>query len=335
MYGYWNKFVEMLLTPLHQKLDACRPPSMYWSTVFLPSKRRSLAPRIASVLTLLHLLAGCSGGILEPQGPIGAANIKIIYNALAIMLAIVLPTIAATLAFAWWFREANPRAQYRPDWAYSGRLELLVWGIPLLVIMFLGGVIWIGSHNLDPYKPIESQSKPTEVQVVSLDWKWLFIYPNQGIASVNELVVPAGVPIHFSLTSATVMNSFFVPQLGSMIATMNGMVTQLYLQADRPGDYRGLSAQFSGDGFSGMHFTVHAVPDDEFAQWLDRARNAPSALDRDGYAALLQESQNVRPFTYRAVEPGLFQAIVTQQIPPGPGPSGESNSVSVSPSGAR
>jgi cytochrome o ubiquinol oxidase subunit II len=290
---------------------------------------------MAGALTLLVLLAGCSGGILDPQGPIGTANTKIIYNALAIMLVVVLPTIVATLAFAWWFRGGNPRAQYRPDWVYSGRIELLVWAIPLLVIMFLGGVIWIGSHKLDPYKPIVSQSKPTEVQVVSLDWKWLFIYPDQGIASVNELTVPAGMPVHFSLTSATVMNSFFVPQLGSMIATMNGMVTQLNLQADRPGDYYGQSVQFSGDGFSGMHFTVHAVPQDEFAQWLERARNAPSALDRSGYVALLQESQNVRPFTYRDVEPGLFAAIATQQIPPGPGPSGGGVGVSVRPSGAK
>jgi cytochrome o ubiquinol oxidase subunit 2 len=137
---------------------------MDWSTVFLPSKWRTLSPKVASAPMLLLFLAGCSGGILEPQGPIGAANTKIIYNALAIMLVIVLPTIIATLAFAWWFRGANPRAQYRPDWVYSGRIELLVWGIPLLVIMFLGGVIWTGSHKLDPYRPIESQRKPTEVR---------------------------------------------------------------------------------------------------------------------------------------------------------------------------
>ena len=302
---------------------------------FLSCLRRSLPLRIPTALMLLLSLTGCSGGVLEPRGPIGAANVKIMYNALAIMLAIVLPTIVATLVFAWWFRASNPRALYRPDWAYSGRMELLVWGIPLLVIIFLGGVIWTGSHDLDPFKPIESQSKPTEVQVVSLDWKWLFIYPDQGVASVNELVVPAGVPVHFRLTSATVMNQFFVPQLGSMIATMNGMVTQLHLQADHPGDYYGQSAQFSGDGFSDMHFTVRAVPADQFAQWLDTARNAGSTLDRNGYIALLQESQNVRPFTYRTVEPGLFDAIATQQIPPGPGPSVASGGVPVRPVGAK
>jgi cytochrome o ubiquinol oxidase subunit II len=308
---------------------------MFVSTDFFFSKLRARSATMAGALVLLFL-GGCSGGILEPHGPVGAANVKIIYNALAIMLIIVLPTIAATLAFAWWFREANPRARYRPDWVYSGQIEILVWAIPLLVIMFLGGVIWIGSHELDPYKPIESQSKPIEVQVVSLDWKWLFIYPDHGIASINELVVPAGAPVHFSLTSATVMNSFFVPQLGSMIATMNGMVTQLHLQADHPGDYYGQSAQFSGDGFSGMHFTVHAVPEDRFARWLDEARNASSILDRNGYVALLHDrSQNVRPSSYRDVEPGLFQAIATQQIPPGPGPSAGNDSASVRPSGSR
>jgi cytochrome o ubiquinol oxidase subunit 2 len=309
--------------------------STSWCLALLRSPRRGLPLRISIAPVLLLSLAGCSGGVLEPRGPIGAANLQIMYNALAIMLMIVVPTIVVTLAFAWWFRASNPRAQYRPDWVYSGRIELLVWGIPLLVIVFLGGVIWIGSHALDPFKPIESQSKPTEVQVVSLDWKWLFIYPDQGVASVNELVVPAGVPVHFRLTSATVMNQFFVPQLGSMIATMNGMVTQLHLQADHPGEYYGQSAQFSGDGFSDMHFTVRAVPTDQFTQWLDTARNAGSTLDRNSYIALSQESQNVRPFTYRTVEPGLFDAIATLQIPPGPGPSAAGGGIPVRPIGAK
>jgi cytochrome o ubiquinol oxidase subunit 2 len=150
------------------------------------------------------------------------------------MLAIVVPTIAATFAFAWWFRASNARARYLPDWVFSGRIELIVWSIPLLVIMLLGGVAGIGSHDLDPAKPLTSDTPPFEVQVVSLDWKWLFIYPSHGVASVNQLVIPAATPIHFSLTSASVMNVFFVPQLGSMIYTMNGMTTQLNLQADSP-----------------------------------------------------------------------------------------------------
>jgi cytochrome o ubiquinol oxidase subunit II len=182
-------------------------------------------------------------------------------------------------------------------------------------------VIWIGSHDLDPFKPISSPEKPVEVQVVSLDWKWLFIYPEQGVASVNELVVPAAVPVHFSLTSASVMNMFFVPQLGTMIATMNGMVTQLHLAADKPGEFYGQSAQYSGDGFSDMNFVVRAVPRDAFAQWVATARQSGQALDRAGYTALSQQSKGVRPFTYGTIDPTLFNAVATQQLPPGPGPS--------------
>ncbi len=265
-------------------------------------------------MALLPALAGCSGGVLDPRGPIADANSKILLNAVEIMLMIVVPTIIAALVFAWWFRATNSRAHYQPEWAYSGRIELIVWSIPTLVILFLGGVIWIGSHQLDPYKPLPSTTKPVEVQVVSLDWKWLFIYPEHGVASVNELVVPEGVPVHFSLTSATVMNMFFVPQLGTMIATMNGMVTQLHLQADHVGDYYGQSAQFSGDGFSGMNFTVRAVTADAFAQWVAMAQQAGPALDREGYMTLSAASENVKPFTYRTVDPDLFQAIAAQQL---------------------
>lgn len=257
------------------------------------------------------------GNILDPAGPIGAGNRQIMLNALAIMLAIVVPTILVAMAFAWWFRASNPRARRRPDFVYSGRVELLVWSIPLLAILFLGGVIWIGSHRLDPYRPIASATRPLEIQVVSLDWKWLFIYPEEGIAAVNQLVVPTGVPLHFSLTSATVMNSFFVPQLGSMIATMNGMRTQLYLQADRPGNYLGQSTQFSGDGFSDMNFVLRAVPADRFGEWVRNARASGPVLDRTAYLALDHKSMKVPPFTYRGVEPGLFEAVVTQAIPPG------------------
>jgi len=285
---------------------------------------------MATALTALLLLSGCSGGVLDPQGSIGAANVEILLNSLAIMLVIVVPTIIAILIFGWWFRASNTRARYRPDFVYSGSIELIVWAIPILVIMFLGGVIWIGSHKLDPFKPISSD-KPTEVQVISLDWKWLFIYPEEGVASVNELVVPAGVPAHFSLTSASVMNMFFVPQLGSMIATMNGMVTQLHLIADKPGEFYGQSAQFSGDGFSGMNFVTRAVPNDAFAQWVAGARQTGSALDRTSYLALCQQSSNVRPFTYGTVDATLFNAIVNQQLPPCPGPNTGSAGAAVHP----
>ena len=260
--------------------------------------------------------------ILDPAGPIGAAQKTILINSLLIMLMIVVPTILATLVFAWWFRAGNTRARYRPDWSYSGRVELVTWSIPVLVILFLGGIAWIGSHDLEPSRPLESAEKPIEIQVVSLDWKWLFVYPAEGVASLNELVVPVGRPLAFRLTSASVMNAFFVPQLGSMIYTMNGMTSRLHLQADREGVFEGLSAHFSGDGFPGMRFQVRAVPGDAFARWTGEVARSADALDRAAYEELARQSQNVPPKTYRAVEMGLFDAIVHQRIAPSAGPRG-------------
>jgi cytochrome o ubiquinol oxidase subunit 2 len=255
-------------------------------------------------------LAGCAAGVLDPRGPVGHAERTILFDSVAIMLTVVLPVIVATLAFAWWFRASNSRARYLPEWAYSGRVEFIVWSIPALIILFLGGVTWISSHELDPFQPIRSENAPVEVEVVSLDWKWLFIYPDQGVASVNHLVIPAATPVHFHLTAATVMNSFFVPQLGSQIYTMPGMTTQLNLLADRPGDYPGLSAQFSGDGFADMHFDVQAMTPADFRAWVDGARHAGGMLDTGAYRQFLQPGTEPRPRTFGAVEPGLFQTIL-------------------------
>jgi cytochrome o ubiquinol oxidase subunit 2 len=282
----------------------------------------ALSPlRWTPALVALLLLAGCDTGVVAPAGQVGRAEYLILMDSLAIMLAIVIPTILVTLFFAWWYRASNTRALYRPRWAYSGRLELIIWSIPTLVILFLGGLIWTGSHQLDPARPLVSSEKALDVQVVSLDWKWLFIYPEQRIATVNELVVPAGRPVHFSLTSASVMNSFFVPQLGGMIATMNRMVTQLHLVADRPGNYYGQSTQFSGDGFADMNFVLRAVPPESFSEWVTAVREKGPVLNRAAYGSLVKQSRDVRPFTYRAADPALFHAIVHQELPPGPGPS--------------
>ncbi len=273
------------------------------------------------LVSLAPLLAVASdSSILQPAGPVARNARLMLLDSLTIMLAIVVPTLVVIVVFAWWFRASNMRARYRPEWTYSGRLELLTWSIPTLVILFLGGLIWLGSHALDPARPLRAARSPLEVQVVALDWKWLFIYPSQHVASVNELVIPAGIPVHFSLTSASVMNVFFVPELGSMIYAMHGMVTQLNLLSDRPANLYGASAQFSGDGFSDMHFSVHAVPEAAFADWIERVRQAGPQLERSAYRALAAQSSNVEPFTYRSVEPGLFHAIVMQQLPPGPGP---------------
>jgi cytochrome o ubiquinol oxidase subunit 2 len=230
------------------------------------------------------------------------------------MLVIVVPTIVATLVMAWWFRSANTRATYRPLWEFSGKIEIVVWLIPAMVVLLLGGVAWVGSHDLDPARPIASTSPTVEVEVVALDWKWLFIYPGQGIATVNRLVVPTGSPVALKLTSATVMNSFFVPQLGSQIYAMPGMATRLHLLASRPGQYAGLSAQFSGDGFSGMRFVLESVTKEEFLG-LGRHDQGKQPRTRRNSAMLSSplQSKYVAPTTYGAVEPGLFQSIVTMK----------------------
>ena len=281
-------------------------------TTSMGKQTRRVAKRLAAAAALIGAvsLAGCSEGVLDPKGPIAAGERLILFNSLSIMLAIVVPTIVATLAVATWYRASNKRARYRPEFEYSEILEVLVWAIPAMTVLLVGGVAWVGSHDLDPRKPISSSAHPIRVQVVSLDWKWLFIYPEQGIASVNRLVVPIHTPLSFELTSAGVMNSFFVPQLGSQIYTMAGMVTRLNLQADQPGSYRGLSAQYSGRGFADMRFTVDAVPAEAFAQWVETAGNTGPALDSPAYADLVRASSAVAPFTYRAVDRALFDDIV-------------------------
>jgi cytochrome o ubiquinol oxidase subunit II len=257
--------------------------------------------------------------ILDPQGPIGAAEKTILIDSLAIMLAIVLPTIVAIFAFAYWFRKSNTRARYLPNWEYSGRIELVVWSVPALTVILVGGVAWLGAHHLDPAKPIEGRSEPLTIQAVSLDWKWLFIYPDHKVATINTLTVPAGVPLQFQLTSASVMNAFFIPQFGSMIYTMNGMATRLNLRADTPGTFQGLSAQFSGDGFADMHFDVHVVPSEQFSKWAQDAANAQQALDAQSYQQIAKPSMKNAPATYRLADPDIFASIVTQKLPPSPG----------------
>jgi cytochrome o ubiquinol oxidase subunit II len=266
--------------------------------------------RFVGTLTACVLLGGCAHGVLDPKGPIGADEKVILFDATAIMLLVVVPVIICTLAFAWWFRSHNPRALRRPDWEYSGRIELVTWSIPLMIVLFLGGMTWISTHELDPPKPLKSEETPLEIEVVSLDWKWLFIYPGEQVAAVNQLVIPTNTPIHFKLTSATVMNSFFVPQLGSQIYTMAGMTTQVNLLASESGTFAGLSAQFSGDGFSDMRFDVRAVPAEEFKAWLSATHANTEQLDLARYLHLAAPSQHVEPALFGQVSSGLFDVIV-------------------------
>src|ERR1700719_349239 len=300
--------------------DRCMPNSCLAPSAALvapsTSARSSMRYYLLAVVLICVALGGCTDGVLDPKGPVALAERQILLNALGIMLAIVIPVILATLGVAFWFRASNERARYRPNFAYSGRLEMLVWSIPAMTVFLVGGVAWVGSHDVSPRKPIASTVKPLRVQVASLDWKWLFIYPDQGIASVNRLTIPVGTPISLELTSSGVMNSFFVPQLGSQIYTMAEMITRLHLQADHSGTYRGFSAQFSGEGFADMHFDADAVTNEKFAQWLDSARSAGPELDAKSYADLAKPSSAVAPFTYRAVAPGLFDSILVSEMRP-------------------
>jgi len=294
--------------------------TLRWSEGRPRSRRWSIALRFGGLIAAFAL-AGCQPNVLAPQGVVGQGDATILIDSVAIMLAIVAPTGIAALAFAWWFRASNTRAIHLPEFEYSGRVEMITWSIPLLTIMLLGGVAWIGSHELDPAQPLAAEAAPLDVQVVSLDWKWLFIYPAQRVASVNRLVIPAGVPVHFTLTSASVMNAFFIPDLGSMIYTMNRMATDLNLVADKPGEFLGESAMFSGDGFADMHFNVEAVPPDQFRAWVDETRSSGGkTLDSDAYKELSKQSINIAPFVFSDIEPDLFQKVLTQALPPGPGP---------------
>lgn len=254
-------------------------------------------------------------GVLDPQGPVAAAERLILIDATGIMLVIVIPVIVMTLAFAWRYRASNERAVYRPDWAYSGQLELIVWAIPTMIALLLGSVGWIGSQALDPARALISAVPPLHIQVVALDWQWLFIYPDAQVATANELYIPAGVPVQFEMTSATVMNAFFIPQLGSQVYTMPGMTTHLNLLADRPGEFPGLSAHFSGDGFSNMRFVVHAVSVADYAAWVATTRSAASPLDPASFGELSRAEQHPRIRVFGAVAPLLFRQILALSAP--------------------
>ncbi len=281
---------------------------------------RPLARRAVPVAALAAgapLLGGCQlthMAILDPKGPIGADEKSIIILATLLMLIVVVPVIVMTIVFAWRYRASNTEAAYEPDWSHSTKIEAVVWAVPCLIILVLGTITWTSSHRLDPYRPIASDEAPLDVDVVSLDWKWLFIYPDQHIASVNELAIPAGRPVNFHLTSATVMNSFFIPRLGSQIYTMAGMETKLSLQADEPGDYRGISANYSGSGFSDMNFAARAMSESDFEAWVKNARGAGDALDEAAYRRLARPSERHEVAYYGDVPDSLFHDILNKCV---------------------
>src|SRR5258707_4435525 len=289
-------------------MHAANPDRMSQEVTRTPSAS-AMWLRAISITSAAMLLASCTGGVLDPQGPVGKAERVICYASTAIMLAVVIPVIVLTLVFAWWFRAKNRRARYRPDWEYSGRIEMIIWSIPALIVLFLGGIAWTGSHDLDPPAPLAESTAPLDIEVISLDWRWLFIYPHEGIASLNRLVVPAGVPLRFRLTSTTVMNSFFVPQLGSHIYTMPNMVTPLNLEADQPGTFEGVSAQFSADGFSDIRFHLVSTEAQAFKDWVSTTKAQGGVLDAGTFKELEKPAKADGVQTYAQVSEGLFDKI--------------------------
>ena len=282
--------------------------------------------RSLPVLAVPALLGGCSAVVLDPAGDVAAQQGQLVVLATLLMLLIIVPVMALTALFAWRYRHANTDATYTPDWHHSTALELVIWAAPLLIIICLGAVTWTGTHLLDPYRPIgridakralSAQVKPLRVQVVALDWKWLFIYPEYGIATVNELAAPLDRPIEFELTASSVMNAFYVPNLAGMIYAMPGMTTRLNAVVNRPGNFTGFASNFSGDGFSGMRFRFHAVPQRAFDGWVQRIRAGGGALDRSGYTRLAKPSSDTPVMRFAAVTPGLFDAAANRCVAAG------------------
>ncbi len=285
--------------------------------------KRAAALRL---IPLLALLGGCKTVVLDPSGDVAVQQRDLLLMSTGLMLLIIIPVMALTVFFAWRYRQSNTNARYEPDWHHSTQLELVIWAAPLLIIICLGALTWVGTHILDPYRPIAriapeepvpADMKPLQVEVVALDWKWLFIYPELGIATVNELAAPVDRPIDFRITSATVMNSFYVPALAGQIYAMPGMETSLHAVINKAGDYAGFSANYSGAGFSGMHFRFHGLSADAFAQWVGRIKSDGGSLDRRRYLELERPTENEPVRDFASVAPDLYHAALNLCVEPG------------------
>lgn len=280
-------------------------------------KRKSYLVFIGlSALCAAVFLGGCSHIVLfDPKGPIGHAERFIISTAILLMLIVVIPVLVMSFWFSRKYRASNTQATYTPKWSYSAKIDLVIWLVPFGIITILGILAWRGTHNLNPYKPIDLGIKPIRIEAVSLDWKWLFIYPDHHIATVNQLVFPAKVPLSFKITSDTVMTSFFIPQLGSQIYAMAGMQTRLHLMADEPGVYFGQNQQFSGRGFADMNFEAMANSREEFEAWVRKAKESPDGLDLPRYEELRKPSVRYPVTYFSSVKPDLFDYIISQYLP--------------------
>lgn len=267
---------------------------------------------VVLLVAMTFFLNGChfDSGALAPRGPIAASELHLVCFAVELMLIVVIPTIFMALWFAWRYRAKN-NAKYSPEWKHSTLLEIVWWSIPCIIILILGTVTWKTTHSLDPYKPLDSQKKPIVVEVISLDWKWLFIYPEYKIATVNYLRIPTDTPIDFKITAAAPMNSFIIPQLGGQIYAMTGMTTQLHLSADVPGSYRGFAANYTGVGFAGMQFVVDATSQENFTGWVKTTQESPDKLTSEVFwNQLAPQSANIPVHYFGSVETGLFDDVI-------------------------
>ena len=273
-------------------------------------KQAVVTIRCAAIALLALLVAGCDRlVVLNPKGPIADAERGLMIDAFIVMMIVVVPVIVMALLFAWRYREGR-NARYEPTWAYSAKVDAVVWLVPALIVIAVAVLLWRSTHHLDPYREIASRNPTLDVQVVAQDWKWLFIYPEQGVASVNQLAIPAGRPISLRITSDTVMNSFYVPALAGQIYAMAGMQTRLQLLADQPGKFVGRNTQYSGGGFSDQFFEVVALSQADFDAWVAKAKQAPGKLDPPTYAKLAEKSRLNPIVQYSAVEPKLFDSII-------------------------
>lgn len=271
--------------------------------------------RLPVVVGTVALVTACEpacASILDPRGPVALAERDLMRTAFLVMLIVVIPVLVMAAMFAWRYRASNASARYAPDWAYSVKIDAVIWLVPALIVVTLAWLVWSTTHRLDPYRRIDPALGALEVEVVAQDWKWLFIYPKQGIAAVNQLVFPSATPLSLRITSDTVMNSFFIPALGGQIYAMAGMQTRLNLLADQPGRFTGRNTQYSGGGFSDQHFQAAAVSQAEFDAWLAKVRESPSTLNAEAYRALAVPSRGHPVTHYAAVEMGLFDTIISK-----------------------
>jgi cytochrome o ubiquinol oxidase subunit 2 len=271
-------------------------------------------------------MAGCNSVVLNPSGDVALQQRDLLVRSTVLMLLIIIPVMALTVFFAWRYRASNRNAKYEPEWHHSARLELAIWAAPLLIIICLGALTWLGTHLLDPYRPLDrishgqpvpAEMQPLEVNVVALDWKWLFIYPEYGIATVNELAIPVNRPVSMRITASGVMNSLYIPDFAGQVYAMPSMETRLHGVLNRPGDSQGFSANYSGAGFSGMRFIVHGISETDFDKWVQDTRNGAGNLTRDDYLQLAKPSQNDPPRRFARVDDKLYHDILNRCVEPG------------------